>query len=484
MRMPRRVSARLLAAHRVLRALPARVLIAGAGCVALALSSDLANTFDVPRGGGPLAALATCAALVLAFAAFVLAAGELPLPWLPGAIRRHAHLARWLVYPLLLWAAFTTIQTGGILARGAVTAVAVSPPRYGSDDLYYNQYNAWLLIHGQNPYVGEHLAAEVRFFGATDYTPIARGRFAHVRHYPTRAQMDAVVAEYLARPSSPPPELDPRTTHSYPAGAFLADVPAVALGLPSVALPQIALFLALIAALVWATPPQYRAIVALLALATADGARQVAGSDFEIWPLALVGFAWLARDRRWPSALLLGLACATKQTAWLAAPFYLVWVWRTGDLVEAGRRAAIAAGAFAAVNLPWIVMAPGAWLSSLLLPVSLPLLPDGSGLVGLSLAGLLPLLPSWVYGLLELAGFAAALAWYWRAAPQMPYAGLVLPLAPLLLAWRSSERYFVLLPLAGLLALALTLADRRAQGSNDGHKAAPVGDAMLPAGAD
>ena len=484
MPLPRRVYARLLTIHRALLALPAAVLLAGAGCVALALSSDLANSLDVPRRGGPLAALATCAALILAFAAFVLAARVPPLPPLPTSIRRHAHLARWLVYPLLLWAAFTAIQTGGILARGAATAVAVSPPRYGSDDLYYNQYNARLVLHGQNPYVGEHLVAEVHFFGATDYTPIARGRFADVRHYPTRAQMDAVVAEYLAHPQSPPPELEPRTTHSYPAGAFLADVPAVALGLPSVALPQIALFLALIAALVWVTPPPYRAVVALLALATADGARQVTGSDFEIWPLALVGFAWLTRDRRWLSAILLGLACATKQTAWLAAPFYLVWVWRTMGLAEAARRAGIAAGAFVAVNLPWIVASPGSWLSSLLLPVSLPLLPDGSGLVGLSLAGALPLFPSWVYALFELAGFAAALAWYWRAAPRLPYAGLVLPLAPLLLAWRSSERYFVLLPLTGLLALALTLANRRAPPSKGGHKAAPVGGAMLPAGAE
>ncbi|HKS71341.1 MAG TPA: hypothetical protein VJQ45_13035, partial [Ktedonobacterales bacterium] len=402
----RRASTRLLAIHRALLALPFAVLLAGAGCVALAISSDLANSLDVPRGGGPLAALATCAALVLAFAAFVLATRD-RLPQrlissnsIPAAIRRHMHLARWLVYPLLLWAIFTAIQTGAVLARGAATAVTVSPPRYGSDDLYYNHYNAWLVLHGQNPYVGEHLAAEVRFFGATDYTPIARGRFADVRHYPTRAQMDAVVAEYLAHPQAPPPEMDPRTTHSYPAGAFLADVPAVALGLPSIALPQIALFLALIGALVWATPPPYRAAVALLALATADGARQVAGSDFEIWPLALVGFAWLARDRRWLSAILLGLACTTKQTAWLAAAFYLVWVWRTDGFIEAVRRAGIAASAFLIVNLPWIVMAPGAWLTSLLLPVSLPLLPDGSGLVGLSLASALPLAPSWVYGLL------------------------------------------------------------------------------------
>jgi hypothetical protein len=456
----RRVSARLLAAHHALLALPPAVLLAGLACVALAFSSDLANSFDVPRQGGFLAALVTFAALVLAFGAFVVATAKRS-PRIPRAMLRPARLARWLVYPLLLWAIFTALQTGDILARGAVASVTVAPPRYGSDDLYYNHYNAWLVLHGENPYIGEHLAAEVRFFGATNYTPIARGQFSDPRRYPSRAEMDAVVAAYLAHPQSPPPELDPRTTHSYPAGAFLADVPAAALGLPSVALPQILLFLALIAAIVWVTPPPYRVVVALLALATADGARQVVGSDFEIWPLALVGFAWVARDRRWLSAILLGLACATKQTAWLAMPFFLIWVWRMDGLPEAARRSAIAAGTFLVVNLPWIAMSPGAWLASLLLPVTLPLLPDGSGLVGLSLASALPLLPTWVYGLLELAGFAIAVVWYWRAGSRFPYAGLVLPLTPLLLAWRSSERYFVLLPLAGLLALALTLANKR-----------------------
>ncbi|MBF6590541.1 MAG: hypothetical protein IVW57_08410, partial [Ktedonobacterales bacterium] len=118
-------------------------------------------------------------------------------------------------------------------------------------------------------------------------------------------------------------------------------------------------------------------------------------------------------------------------------------------------------GTFLAINLPWIVASPRAWLASLFLPVSLPLLPDGSGLVGISLSGTLPLAPSWVYAALELLALLAALAWYWRAQPRYPFAGLVLPLLPLVFAWRSPERYFELLPVAAALALALTLAARR-----------------------
>jgi hypothetical protein len=481
------IQARLLALHRTLLRAPPALLIAGLGCAALAASSDLANSFDAPRAGGRMVALALFLALASAVVLFLAAILTRP-PQRVSLPARYRRAARWLIYPLLLWAALTALTTVGVLTSGFVTSLTTQHVRYGSDDLYYNHYNAILVLRGQNPYTGEHLAAEVRYFDDRAYTPLARGRFADVRHYPTRAEMDAVVDAYLAHPASPPVELDPRTMHSYPALAFLVNLPVVALGLPSVALPQILLFVALCAAIVWAAPAPYRPIVALLLLATADGARQVAGSDFEIWPLALVALAWLARERRWTSALLLGLACATKQTAWLAAPFYLIWIWHTIGLQEAGRRAAIAASAFVAVNLPWIIASPGAWLASLFLPISLPLLPDGSGLIALSLGGLLPLFPSWVYGLLEVAALVAALALYWRWLPRMPFAGLVLPLVPLLLAWRSSERYFVLLPLLGLLAVALTLAHsvrNMPSGTSDRrHKDAPAGIAGTPAGAD
>ncbi len=195
----------------------------------------------------------------------------------------------------------------------------------------------------------------------------------------------------------------------------------------------------------------------MLLLATVDGARQVSGGDFEIWPLVCIGVAWLLRQRWWLSALALGAACAIKQTAWFAAPFYLIWVWHAYGAREAGRRAALIAGTFLVINAPWIVTSPREWLASMFLPVTLPLLPDGSGVIGLSLTGVLPLGPTWVYGLLEVGALLAALFWYWREVANLPFAGLVLPLAPLYFAWRSSERYFVLLPILALLAVALTL---------------------------
>ncbi len=441
---------------RALLHLPPPLLIAGVGCAALAASSDVANTFDSPRRGGPIPAVALFLAVAIAFACFILALWH-PLP---ERLARRWPTLHLLAFPVALWVLFTAAQVPGILIRGVDAAITVSPPRYGSDDLYDNQYNALLVLRGENPYVGERLTAIVDHFGVLSFTPLARGRFTNPLHYPTQAELDAVLRGYLANPAAPHPEIDPRTTHSYPVGAFLVDMPFVWAGLASIAMPQIVLFLALIAAIVAATPARWRLVVALLLLATADGARQVSGGDFEIWPLVGVALAWLLRERRWGSALALGAACAIKQTAWLAAPFYLIWVWRTYGPREAGRRAAIIAAAFLAINAPWIIGSPREWLASIFLPVTLPLLPDGSGVIGLSLTGVLPLAPSWLYGLLELAALVAALIWYWREGERLPFAGLILPLVPLFFAWRSSERYFVLLPLFALLAVALTLHAR------------------------
>lgn len=281
--------------------------------------------------------------------------------------------------------------------------------------------------------------------------------------------MRAVYAAYAAHPGAPPPELDPQTLHSYLSGAFLVDVPSVWAGLPSVALAQIALYLALCVVTIALAPPGLRVMVALLLLASPDNAHRIVNGDFDIWWVAALAGAWATRGRPTLSAALLGLACAIKQTAWLAAPFYLLWVWRTQGWRAAARAAAVAAGVFLAINLPWAVAAPRAWATSLLLPVSLPLLPEGSGLVALFTSGALPHPPHALFPLLEVAVWLGALAWAWRALPRLPLAGLMLPLAPLVVAWRSDARYF--LPLAILAAVALTLHLREPRGG----AAPPIG---------
>ena len=82
--VPRLVT-RLLSLHRYLLLVPVQLVLAGCGCMALAASSDLANTFNSPRAGGPAIALLLFGTLVLAFFLFVAclpecSAGSTPAP--------------------------------------------------------------------------------------------------------------------------------------------------------------------------------------------------------------------------------------------------------------------------------------------------------------------------------------------------------------------------------------------------------------------
>lgn len=437
------------------------------GALALGASSWLANMRAMagPFSVGALA-LARLAMLALAYGGFTLSLLREPPTW----VRRMTPI---LVWPLLLWAIWTAPQGIGVIVCAWSQSLR-SPRIYGSDAIFDQHYNAWLLLHGQNPYVGQRLTGVSAYFHTVAYTPLARGVFADPRRAPTPHQLHMTFNAFVRDPSHPPAAIDPRVTHSYPAGSFLLVTPVVWAGAPSVAGAFIVACVALWLALIATAPVGWRWLAALFPLLMVDGLRQVGGGDFAILALALTLGAWLARDRRMLSVALLGVAVATEQTAWLAAPFVLVWVWRALGWREALRRVVLVAGVFLIINLLWITLSPGAWLASVALPYSLPFLPDGVGLIGLSLAGVIPLAPAHVYTALELMAYGALLVGVWRWWARVPFLGIVAPLAPLLLAWRSPERYFELVPLAALTAFLLT---RQAlDGPQQGQASLMVGD--------
>ncbi|HEX8995400.1 MAG TPA: hypothetical protein VF812_05180 [Ktedonobacterales bacterium] len=426
---------------------PAAPLLAG--MLALDVSSWLAN-LRFPASGAAAGALAVArlVALTLAFGCFALCA----LRERPAWVHRAAPI---LIWPLLLWSIWTAAQGLRVVAEVWPQRLT-GPAIYGSDAVYDQHYNAWLMLHGQNPYTGERLTGVSSYFHIIAYTPLARGVFADPRRLPTPHELHLVYNAFTHDPAHPPVEIDPRVTHSYPAGSFLLVAPFVWAGASSVAGAFIVACVALWLALIACAPGRWRWLAALGPLLMVDGLRQVAGGDFEILALALVLGAWLARERRLLSIALLGVAVATKQTAWMATPFYLLWVWRAHGRDEALRRGAGVAGVFLVVNAPWIVLSPGAWLASLPLPFSLPLLPNGVGVIGLAAVGLGGFAPPAMYAALELLAFGGLLRLAWLLGERAPFLGCVVPLAPLLLAWRSPERYFELIPLAALAAFLLT----------------------------
>src|SRR5262249_42218866 len=131
--------------HRWLMAMPQPVVWVVLSSAMLNLASDLGNSFgSAPQFGGPLVALGTLLAFLLAFAFAALAARVLPFDALPESAWRP-----WLLYGSLAWVVLTGAQS--IVVVASLPRAVASPASYGSDEMFYAQYNAWLVLHGQNP---------------------------------------------------------------------------------------------------------------------------------------------------------------------------------------------------------------------------------------------------------------------------------------------------------------------------------------------
>ena len=322
---------------------------------------------------------------------------------------------------------------------------------YHNDAIALNECAARLVLHGRDPYTDLDVFAcyQSLGIGPDRTTPLRQGAFADVAVYPSDAQMDQVWDqrvsgigtndEFVWRPS-------------YPALSFLLLLPVVAAGWDTNYLYVACLLLAM--ALVVARAPRTLRPFFLTALlgAASLAAFTVGGSSDLLYALPLV-VAWMYRERGW-AAVPFGLALATKQIAWFFAPFWIIAVVTERGWRAAARDMAIAAGIFAATNLPFIVHDWQAWIAGIVTPVVEPMFARGAGLIFLFTNGGLPLLPSVAYAVAETIAGIVCLVLAWRTRRTSPELGAVLAIVPLFFAWRSLFSYFFLLPLFALAAVA------------------------------
>ncbi|HEX9039292.1 MAG TPA: hypothetical protein VF808_20090 [Ktedonobacterales bacterium] len=352
----------------------------------------------------------------------------------------------------------------GVRQVGMLVVATTQAPYYPNDGATLDQYAAQQLLVGHNPYVTTNIVAAVGLYrqDSAFTTPLRRGAFAHRTwtSYPSADERRAAFRRQTATLSAEDSAFETRL--SYPALAFLPLAPLVWAGLPN-SVPLTALcWLALVALMITAAPRPLRVWIGLLALADVPLINASGIADPDVLYLLPLFAAWRWRDRGVLSAILLGLALAAKQLAWFSAPFYLVLVWRQRGWRTAVTRLAGAGVVFAALNLPFFINNPRAWLAGVLAPQLDPMFPLGNGLIRLSLSGALPLAPALVYTALEALALAGALVWYWRNCLRAPALGYALAVAPLFFAWRSLTTYFYFVALP---ALALLLSDARVRAS-------------------
>ena len=370
---------------------------------------------------------------------------RLPL-WLDGRVGQM--IGRVALFGCLLLAVL------GLRQVGLMAVESFQAPVYFNDGTLLDHNAALLLLHGQNPYTNSDIVAAIRnFHQPAEYTtPLQQGKLLNQQEYPTKEQLRALMA--LEPVGHPDQVLEFESHVSYPALSFLALVPLVWAGMPTV-LPFYLLCLALLAVIgLRFVRRDLRWWVALLFLADLPVLNSTLAGDLDVFYILLVFLAWLTWRRWWLSAALMGLALASKQLAWFYLPFYLIFIYQRRGVRDTAGRLALAFLFFVAVNLPFILMDSGAWITGVLAPMRDPMYPEGAGLIALSIGELLPFLPRTAYTVLEGLGMVGALIWYFRWGRERPESAMLLAVLPLFLAWRSLPTYFYfcVLPVALLLA--------------------------------
>ncbi|MGI9005780.1 MAG: hypothetical protein ACR2FU_06235 [Streptosporangiaceae bacterium] len=351
--------------------------------------------------------------------------------WLPGTTlnSRRQHQIGWLILlaaiaGLALWSYFQVYIA----------------PEYGTDEMAFDQYAAQLVLHGINPYLHSMAGAFPLFHVSPN-------------GYTFRLNGTAV------------------TSLSYPALAFEAYLPLLALGVTTQAAVWVDVAAwALSGVVLYAVLPRRIAPLAIVLLSLDLYIGYAVGgiTDFLFLPLlagAAVGWDRFSRTRgpaAWRGPVLMGLAMAVKQTPWLILPFVLAGIvieswpangWRQA-VKDGGRYLCIAVGAFAVPNLPYLIASPGAWLRGVLTPLTAGAVPAGQGLISLSLS--LPVGGGSLqaYNLAAVVVLAAALLTFAAIYPALKPAAFLIPSVVLFFASRSFGSYLVMLLPSALAAAA------------------------------
>lgn len=317
-----------------------------------------------------------------------------------------------------------------------------APPQYTNDGTSLDTNAAIQLLHGNNPYINSSMVHIARLFSIDPSwtTPLREGQFANRLNYPTSVELRTVFD--TDSKSGLTPEFESRV--SYPSLSFLTLVPFILLGIYNV-LPLYLLSYVVLVAIGWTIArKEMRPWIIVFALANISMWSSVVGGNLDVLMILFIVMAWLWGERRWTSAIALGLALACKQPAWFFAPFYAILIVRTYGWKEALWRLSIAGMVMLVLNLPFILWSPQAWLAGVMTPIADPMFPMGVGIVGLVGSPLLHnYMSSLVYSLLEYGVFyPICIAWYWRLCKAHPEAAMLLAVLPLFFAWRSLPSYF------------------------------------------
>ena len=206
----------------------------------------------------------------------------------------------------------------------------------------------------------------------------------------------------------------------------------------------------------WTMAYKHRWYFALGTILSIELWNAIFAGDISLLYLPFVLMGWLLLPRNlWLSAVFMGVAMATKQTAWFLLPFYLILAWKTCGFWKASLGGMIIGFIFFSANLPFIAADPVLWFSSITAPITDNMFPLGAGIISFVTGGVIRIESPLPFTILEIVVLAAGILWYIRYARRYPHTGLFLAILPLFFAWRSMWDYFYYADII-LLAAILT----------------------------
>lgn len=311
------------------------------------------------------------------------------------------------------------------------------------------------LLAGENPYLEPNIVkATVEFKGSHEkVTPLRLGRFSDVFPYPSPSDLELLWAVAVENPETIPVELESEL--NYPAGSFLLPALFSLLGIKDLRVIY-AIFIALAVAWVaWILPGRRLLFLGACAVAL-EISNAVACGETGGLVFALLLAAWvLLPERLWVSTILLGIAVATKQTAWFYLPYFVIYVYAMVSRRKVIPVVAIVGAIFVVMNLPFFIGDPELWIRSIFAPMTHPMFPVGVGIITVVTGGIIPVQSSLPFTIIELAVMAGSIIWYAKNCRRFPNTAPILAVLPLFFAWRSLWPYFYyanIIMFAGVLA--------------------------------
>jgi hypothetical protein len=313
------------------------------------------------------------------------------------------------------------------------------------------------LLEGKKPYAAANMVQAVAEFNVPlDRVTILRvGKFADTFPYPSDAQLQEVWQKAIQNPNRIPPEME--TKLNYPAGSFLLPAPFMWLGITDLRIIYLLIVLAAIGYTAYLITSPKRFVFIAAALISLDLWNSIANGETGSLAFAFLLLAWVLTGKNlWLSAVFMGIAVITKQTAWFFLPFYLILIYKDSSFKKAGIVAAIIAAIFLVTNLPFMIEDYKLWFISVFTPMSGNMFPAGVGFIALVTGGVLDIRSPIIFDIIEGLVLAGGIAWYLIYFQRYLFMGPLLAILPLLFAWRSLWPYFFY---TGIIILASILLD-------------------------